>query len=118
MRRPIAVIASPSPTSQVVKLPQVTYANRQIVSKRSQVNPGHRIGDGTQVHGGGGPENLGARSSETIALPFYENRPSWSGEDLLFSEYTGYAAPSVTPNLAGVPANNFRFLGDNHGGRQ
>lgn len=116
MRRPIAVSAQLSPTSQVVKLPPVSW-DRQIVSNRSTVQPGNKIADGANVRGGGGPENMGAQSEQSVALPFYEARPSWSGEDLLLSEYGGPARPSTTPNMAGIPANNFRFLGDNHGGR-
>jgi hypothetical protein len=73
---------------------------------------------GSEVHGGGGPENVGAVNSDTAALPYYESRPAWSYDDNNFGEFIGCAAPSTTPNLAGIPANNFRGLGDDHGGRQ
>lgn len=92
-------------------------------TKRRQINslplfkPGQRIGDGGSVHGGGGPENTGARSSAQAAIPFYQSQPSWAWERHYLGEYTGPAAPSNKPMLAGMPANNFRFLGDNHGGR-
>jgi hypothetical protein len=80
--------------------------------------PGNRIGDGKAVHGGGGPENAGARSSVQAGIPFTQNQPSWAWEDHYNNEYFGAAAPSSTPDLSGIPANNFRHLGDNHGGRQ
>lgn len=109
----------PNQTSQVINMPMRDPRKAKIVSRQSAVPPGYRgAGDGGGVHGGGGPENMGARSSQAANLPFYETRPSWSGDDLALSEYTGYAAPSITPNVAGIPANSFRFLGDNHGGRQ
>lgn len=111
-------IAQPSPSSQVVTMPPVKYLRRNLVSRQSISQPGSHTGDGADMHGGGGPENYGARSDASLAAPFYEARPAWSHEDNLLSEYVGYAAPSKTPNLAGIPANNFRHLGDNHGGRQ
>lgn len=108
----------PSPTSQVVVMVPVSKHRRVIVSRVSAATPGQKgAGDGAAVHGGGGPENMGARSSEDKPLPFYQAQPSWDGEQLLRNEYFGFAAPSTTPNLAGIPANNFRRLGDNHGGR-
>lgn len=88
------------------------------VSQSKIFNPGQRIGDGQNVHGGGGPENTGA-STERQSHPtsFYENRPSWSPIEQA-QEYFGAAAPSTKPNLAGIPSNNFRGLGDIHGARQ
>jgi len=78
-----------------------------------------RSGDGQQMHGGGGPENRGARSSDAArAVPFTQNQPSWMWEDLHLGEYIGSAAPSRTPLIAGIPSNAFRLLGDAHGGRQ
>lgn len=81
--------------------------------------PGQTVGVGSQVHGGGGPENAGARNEQQgpNPVPFTQNQPSWAWEDSIRGEYFGPAAPSVTPNLAGCPANNFRTLGDLHGGR-
>lgn len=106
-------IAAPSPNSQVV--PYRARRRGRIISNVSETSPG-QVKSGT-IHGGGGPENYGARDSETMALPFYQSQPSWRGEELLQNEYFGYAAPSVKPDLSGIPSNNFRFLGDNHGGR-
>lgn len=115
--RPVTV-AMPSPSSQVVKLPPLHQSNRQRLSPRSVGNPGMRSGDGQEMHGGGGPENRGARSSDAVAISFAQNQPSWMWEDLHLNEYTGPAAPSTTPMLAGIPSNAFRLLGDAHGGRQ
>lgn len=80
--------------------------------------PGQRIGQGVSPHGGGGPENVGAHPSTSVAIPFYQAQPSWRWEENQLSEYTGYAAASTTPMLAGIPADNFRGLGDDHRGRQ
>lgn len=108
----------PSPSSQVVVMKSVGVQRRTVASRVSAAVPGQKgAGDGAAVHGGGGPENMGARSSEQNALPFYQAQPSWDGEQLLRNEYFGCAAASTTPNLAGIPANNFRRLGDDHGGR-
>lgn len=111
--------AAPSPSSQVVVMLPVNKGHRTIASRVSDSVPGQRgAGSGAAVHGGGGPENMGARSSEDNPIPFYQNQPSWDGEALLRNEYFGYAAPSRTANKAGIPANNFRGLGDDHGARQ
>lgn len=117
MDRPTYV--QPSPNSQVVVMRPISKDHRTIVSRVSVPFPGQRgAGSGAKVHGGGGPENMGARSSEDNPIPFYQNQPSWAGEALLQNEYFGFAAPSTTPNKAGWPANNFRGLGDDHGARQ
>lgn len=115
--RPVAV-APTAPSSQVIKLPPLHQSNRQRLSPRSVGNPGMRSGDGQEMHGGGGPENRGARSSDAVAIPFTQNQPSWMWEDLYLGEYVGPAAPSRTPLTAGIPSNAFRLLGDAHGGRQ
>jgi hypothetical protein len=90
---------------------------RRQLNDNSAYKPGQRIGDGDKVHGGGGPENIGARTQVNARVPFKEGMPVWNFE-LEQNEYFGFAAPSTTPNMAGIPANNFRGLGDIHGGRQ
>ncbi len=105
---------TPSPSSQTV--PYRPPRRGRIVSRVSPTSPG-QARPGTP-HGGGGPENFGARDSEMHALPFYQSQPSWRGEELLQNEYFGYAAPSTKPDLSGIPSNNFRGLGNDHGGRQ
>jgi hypothetical protein len=105
-------------SSQVVQMRPVDPRKQRVVSKTSGYLPGQKAGNGADIHGGGGPENVGAKSSAAVNIPAYEARPAWSGEDNLLSEYIGYAAPSTTPNMAGIPANDFRNLGDGHGGRQ
>lgn len=104
----------PSPSSQVVMRP-ARVRSGHITSTVAPTNPGRA--EPGRVHGGGGPENRGARSSEQMAIPFYQNQPSWRWEEQLQNEYFGFAAPSTKPDMSGMPANNFRFLGDNHGGR-
>lgn len=74
--------------------------------------------DNDSVHGGGGPENAGARSDKQAAISFYQAQPSWSADEAIRGEYFGPAAPSTKPDLSGMPSNNFRGLGDIHGGRQ
>lgn len=66
--------------------------------------------------GGGGPENTGARPVQSNGGTKAQGQPSWRFE--FEDDFIGYAAPSVQPDLSGTPANNFRGLGDNHGGRQ
>lgn len=91
---------------------------------KRRVNPprsfgvGQKLGDGANIRGGGGPENAGAISSGVNPNPTTQTQPSWYWEEAsTFGEYTGPAHPSKTPNVAGIPANNFRALGDSHGGR-
>ncbi len=62
--------------------------------------------------GGGGPGNAGAIARNRIQQLMPQTQPSWWHESL--QEDIRYKA---TPNVAGIKANDFRNLGDNHGGR-
>lgn len=96
----------------------VRKVRRRQLNDNSDYKPGQRIGDGSKVHGGGGPENLGARNSSQAGITMYQSQPSWWWEMDARLEYSGPARASLTPDLSGYPANNFRGLGDIHGGRQ
>lgn len=87
---------------------------KKLVNSQPTFRPGQKK---HSVHGGGGPENAGAKSNFQAGVRFLDNQPPHSGESQTFGEYFGPAAPSTKPNLAGIPANNFRTLGDTHGGR-
>lgn len=91
---------------------------RRLLTQSPEFKPGQRIGDGSDVHGGGGPENFGARDSSQAGITFYQTQPSWAWERHTQNEYFGYARQSRTPDVSGMPSNNFRGLGDIHGGRQ
>jgi hypothetical protein len=105
-------------TEQPIRVMRRKVRRRQ-VNDNSIYKPGQRIGDGSNVHGGGGPENTGAARTDLQAgIQYYQSQPSWGWEADVRQDYFGYARPSLTPNLAGIPSNNFRGLGDNHGGRQ
>jgi hypothetical protein len=83
---------------------------------------GHR--QSGQAHGGGGPENAGARSDQQANISLRQPQPSWAEFE---SDFIGVARPTDKPNLAGggghythndLKSNAFRALGDVHGGRQ
>ena len=77
--------------------------------------PGQRSAGTRYPQGGGGPENAGARTEQELAGTKFQNQPSWAFE--FENDFIGFAGPSRTPHIAGIPANNFRALGDDHGGR-
>jgi len=89
----------------------------RILSRQSATRPGQRRA-GDNPKGGGGPENMGAASDKNAAISFYQAQPSWGWEQYAWNDYIGKAAPSNKPDRSGIPSNNFRTLGDAHGGRQ
>lgn len=106
---------TPNTEHHPIRVTRRRVLKRQL-NDNSGYKPGQRIGDGSNVHGGGGPENSGARNERTAGITFYQSQPSWGY--LGDAEYFGPAAPSSNPDMSGMPSNNFRGLGDNHGGRQ
>jgi hypothetical protein len=93
--------------------------NKAAANRLPSFAVGQKADEGGSIHGGGGPENVGAKSSDRAqGVPFTENQPSWSWEDHTMGEYLGPAAPTNKPNLAGIPSNSQRALGDYYGGRQ
>jgi hypothetical protein len=123
---PKPIIRSTSPPTSKPPIPKpplikpnviLGAARRRLVSLPPTFRPGQH---GVQItRGGGGPENVGARSSSKVAITIRnQGQPPHTTEADGYDEYQSYAAPSNTPNLAGVPANNFRQLGDVYGGRQ
>lgn len=82
-----------------------------------------RIGVGTRragnfPHGGGGPENHGAQPTKRNNVGARQGQPPTSGEADGFAEYTGFAAPSIKPDLSGHRESQARQLAEIHGGRQ
>lgn len=97
----------------------VRRVHKRQVNNNSAAKPGARLGgDGSNVHGGGGPENLAAQSSQSAGIKFYQSQPSWSWENKIADDYFGPAHASKEPDLSGIPSNNFRELGDAYRGRQ
>lgn len=97
-----------------------TFDNRPAAKRGKKLNT-DRLGNVGQrkagtPHGGGGPENFGARNTLQTGVSLYQDQPSWRWE--FENDFFGPAAPSTTPVTAGLKANNFREHGDLYGGRQ
>ena len=102
------------------------YNKVKVRGKRRQPAIPVKVGQARRpqaVRGGGGPANAGARNSAQAnkLQPNFRNAKGainspYAGE-FDGDEYKGYAAPSRTPDLSGIPMNNFRHLGDKMGGR-
>lgn len=94
--------------------------NKTKVRKSVNATPNFKVGENlpeSEVRGGGGPANKGARKSTALGTAQYRQvQPPWGGE--FDDQYIGHARPSRAPNLAGIPANNFRYLAEYFGARQ
>jgi hypothetical protein len=108
-------------------LPTTTDARRsgRPINNQKIFRPGERRAPTGDVHGGGGPENQGARSEQFANVTLRQAQPSWRNE--FENDFIGFAAPSTKPDVSGgggyhshrdLPANSFRALGDLYGGRQ
>jgi hypothetical protein len=110
----------PAP-AQGMLVPYV-WDNREPIKRGKQINrnPNFRIGQrsptAANAHATGGPANAGGKSDFNTGLPFNQSQPSWRSE--FDNDFYGVAAPPDSPDLSGIPSNNFRGLGDNFRGRQ
>ena len=89
---------------------------RPATNNLPKFRPGQRAELPSSVRGGGGPANAGARTTrQGRSAQYIQIQPSWTGE--FADDFFGAAAPTNTPVTAGVKRDNFRELGDLHGGR-
>ena len=113
------MLRKPAPTTPDVPV----SARGKPTQKVKPFRPGQRIGG--VPHGGGGPENVGARNEQSANVTLRQSQPSWKNE--FENDFISFAGPSTQPDVSGgggfhtnndLPANAFRQLGDLHGGRQ
>lgn len=116
------VAHNPQQAAPPTALVPYVFDNRPATRRGKMINnPAvFRVGQRRPVRAGenatGGPANRGGISDYQAGIPFYQTQPSWRFE--FEDDYFGPAHRSLTLDVSGVPSNNFRQLGDIHGGRQ